>query len=134
MGLFDGFPFTRKEDRERRQKATEKRVAPFGLEAQREKQKEILRELFRKKDVTDLLFALYQAKDSYCYEDDEESEEGSEDVRKKRLAAARRKLKEISWVDGRTEAILLRLVELETSIKSLDDYPSAQDVLEGING
>ena len=54
MGLFDGFPFVSKEERERRRKDFEKRVAPFGVEEQREKLKALLAELFPTLDNTDI--------------------------------------------------------------------------------
>jgi len=124
MGLFDGFPFVSKEERERRKKDFEKRVAPFGVEEQREKLKELLSELFPGGDIKDSLFAYYDAKDAYNYK--EEKEDG--------IAAARVKLRKARWVDGRKETIILRLIEMENELTSLDDYPTADEVLEGLYG
>ena len=122
MGLFDGFPFTSKEERERRRKDFEKRVVPFGAEEQRAKLQETLKELFPKIDITDATFAFFNAKDAYTIK--ETKEEG--------LLAARQRLQKVRWVDGRTMAIMLRFVELENEVTSLDEYPTAQDVLKGL--
>ena len=122
MGWFDGFPFTSKEERERRRREFEKRVAPFGIDAQREKLAATLKELFPDVDAMDSMFVFFDAKDAYTYK--ETKEEG--------MAAARQKLRRNRWVNGRNEAILLRFVELESEIASLDDYPAARDVLDGL--
>ena len=122
MGWFDGFPFVSKEERERRKKDFDKRIAPFGIEEQREKLKSLLKELFPKVDIMDSMFVFYDAKDSYTKR--ETPEEG--------IMAARLRLKRTKWVDARSEAILLRLIELEVGITSLDEYPTAQDVLKGL--
>ena len=122
MGWFDGFPFVSKEERERRSKAFEKRVVPFGIEAQREKQKATLAELFPDVDPMDAIFAFYDAKDAYNYK--ETKEEG--------VVAARVRLRKARWVDGRKESILIRFIEIENELTSLDDYPTAEDVLKGL--
>ena len=122
MGWFDGFPFVSKEERERRRKDFEKRVVPFGLEKQRDKLRETLTDLFPKADITDATFAFYDAKDAYTSK--EEKQDG--------LIAAKQKLQKVRWIDGRTEAIMLRFVELENEITSLDEYPTAADVLNGL--
>jgi len=122
MGWFDGFPFTSKEERERRKKDFEKRLAPFGVEDQREKQKALLKELFPKIDQIDVLFAYYDAKDAYTKK--ETPEEGH--------VAARIKLRKARWIDGRNETIMIRLIEIELALESLDDYPTKEDVLEGL--
>jgi len=122
MGLFDGFPFVSKEERERRRKDFEKRIVPFGVEEQREKLKETMKELFPGVDRTDAIFVYFNAKDAYTLK--ETKEEGE--------VAARMKLKNVKWVDGRAIAIILRLIELETGIMSLDEFPTAKDVLNGL--
>jgi hypothetical protein len=122
MGLLDGFPFVSKEERERRRKDFEKRVAPYGVEEQREKLTETLKELFPKVDPMDTMFAFYDAKDAYTYK--ETKEEG--------YAAARLRLRRQRWIDGRKETIMLRFIELESEAASLDDYPTADDVLAGL--
>jgi len=122
MGWFEGFPFTTREERERRRKDFEKRLAPFGVEEQREKLKVTLGELFPGIDQQDLLFAYYDAKDAYTMK--ETDEEGHR--------AARFKLRKARWIDGRKETIMIRLIELEKAMTSLDDYPSAEDVLDGL--
>ena len=122
MAIFDGFPFTSKEERERKRRDFEKRVAPFGVEAQREKLKATLKELFPKLNQTDLLFVFYDAKDAYTNK--ETLDEGR--------AAARQRLRRHRWVDGRTETVMLRFIELENETASLDEYPVAKDVLDGL--
>ena len=124
MALFDGFPFTSKEERERRKRDFDKRVVPFGVEEQRDKVRETLKELLPKTDLLDATFAFFNAKDAYTLK--ETKEEG--------LAAARLKLSKVRWIDGRTMAILLRYVELETEITSLDEYPTAEEILNGLFG
>ena len=122
MGWFDGFPFVTKEERERRKRDFEKRIAPFGVEEQREKLKATLSELFPKEDQLDVVFAYYDAKDAYTAK--ETAEEG--------IRAARLKLRKARWVDGRKETIMLRLIELEIGLTSLDEYPTAADVMKGL--
>ena len=122
MGWFDGFPFVSKEERERRRKEFEKRVVPFGVEEQREKLKILLKELFPKVDATDAVFAFFDAKDTYTKK--ETKEEG--------YAAAQQKLRKTRWIDGRAETIMLRLIELESEITSLEEFPTAADVLNGL--
>ena len=124
MGMFDGFPFVSKEERERRRKDFEKRVAPFGVEEQREKLKETLAGLFPGADQTDIMFKYYNAKDAFTIK--ETKEEG--------LMAAQMKLRRTQKMDGRTETILLRLIELDTELTSLDEFPTAEQVLEGLFG
>ena len=122
MGWFDGFPFMSKEERDRRRKDFEKRVVPFGAEAQREKLKETLKELFPKVDNMDAVFAFFDAKDAYTRKDT--PEEG--------YAAARQRLRKQRWVNGRTETIMLRFIEMELLITSLDEFPTAAQVMEGL--
>ena len=123
MGWFDGFPFVSKEERERRARDFEKRIAPFGIDEQRDKLKATLVELFPENDYRDLLFAYYDAKDAYTSK--EISEEGK--------AAARFRLRKARWVDSRKEKIILRLIELEVALTSLDEFPTAKDVLAGLD-
>ena len=122
MGWFDGFPFVSKEERERRRKEFEKRVAPFGVDDQREKLSSTLKELFPDLNTTDAMFAFFDAKDAYTYKEDKE--EG--------YRAAKNKLRRQRWIDGRKETIMLRFLELENEITSLDDYPTAEQVLAGL--
>ena len=124
MGWFDGFPFVSKEERDRRRRDFEKRIAPFGVEVQREKLKEILKELFPDRDVTDSLFVYFDAKDAYT---NKETPEES-------YAAAKLKLRRQRWVDGRKETIILRLIELELEITSIEEFPTAKQVLDGLFG
>ena len=122
MGWFDGFPFTTKEDRERRRKDFEKRITPFGAYEQREKLKTTLTELFPGIDITELLFAYYNAKDSYTVEED--NAEG--------IKAARYKLRDLKWLNENGEKIMLKLIEMECGIKSLEEFPTAAQVLKEI--
>ncbi|GHU67416.1 hypothetical protein AGMMS49983_18550 [Clostridia bacterium] len=119
MGLFDGFPFTSKEDRERRTKDFENRVAPHGVEAQRDRMREMMKELFPEMDSKDAMFVFFDAKDSYTKK--EKGEAGR--------AAAAARLKKLRWVDERKTQIILAYVELESEIESMDDYPTAEQIL-----
>ena len=123
MGWFEGFPFVSKEERERRRKDFEKRVVPFGVEAQREKLKGTLKELFPGVDSTDAAFAFFDAKDAYTKK--ETKEEG--------YVAAQIKLRRTRWIDAGKEAIMLRFIELESEITSLDEFPTAAEVLAGLS-
>ncbi|MCL2493830.1 MAG: hypothetical protein FWF33_07315 [Clostridiales bacterium] len=123
MAWFDGFPFRSKEDRERSVKEFEKRVVPFGAEKQREKLQATLRELYPKADIKDVMFVFFDAKDAYMKK--ESKAEG--------LEAAKLRLKKVRWLDERGKATLIRFVELESGIDSLDDYPTAADVLSGLS-
>ena len=122
MGWFDGFPFVSKEERERRRKEFEKRVSPFGIEDQREKIKAVLIDLFPKVDQMDALFTFYDSKDAYTKK--ETKEEG--------VMAARARMRRQRWINGRNETIMLRFVEMENEIESLDDFPTAADVMDGL--
>ena len=124
MGWFEGFPFVSKEERERRRREFEKRVTPFGVENQREKLEQTLKGLFPKLNTTDTMFAFFDAKDAYTIK--ETKEEG--------YAAARSKLRRQRWIDGRSETIMLRFIELENEVTSLDDYPTAEQVMQGLFG
>jgi len=122
MGWFDGFPFVSKEERERRRKDFEKRIAPFGVEEQREKLKVTLAELFPKVDSTEAMFAFFDAKDAYTSKDEKELGEH----------AARIRMRRQKWLDEKKSAIMLCFIEMETGISSLDEYPTAADVLKAL--
>jgi len=122
MGWFDGFPFVSKKERERRSRDFQKRVAPFGVDEQREKLRKTLEELFPGMDQTDVMFTYYNAKDAYTYEETKDESE----------VAARRKLRRARWMDGQKETIMMRLLEMEMAITSLDEYPTGKDVLKGL--
>jgi len=122
MGWFEGFPFTSKEERDRRRKDFEKRVTPFGVEEQREKLGALLKELFPEIDKMDAMFAFFDAKDAYTYKETKEES----------YAAAQNKLRRIKWINRRNEVIMLRLIEIESGIASLDEYPTAKGVLSGL--
>ena len=122
MGWLDGFPFTSKEERERKRRDFEKRVAPFGVEEHREKLKVTLKDLFPDVDIMDSMFAFYDAKDAYTYK--ENKDEG--------YVAAKIKLKKARWAAGQNAIIMLRFIELESEIESLDEFPTADDVLAGL--
>ena len=122
MGWFDGFPFVSREERERRRKDFEKRIAPLGLDEQRDMLKATLCELFPGIDKIDLVFTYYDAKDSYTKKETPGESE----------MAARQKMRRARWMDGRKETIFIRLIEKEIALTSLDDFPTAKDVLDGL--
>jgi hypothetical protein len=123
MAWFEGFPFVSKEERARRQKKFERRLVPFGIEAQRDRAKETLTALFPDLDSKDSLFAFYDAKDAYTnYRDDEDKDA------RDGLAAATMKLRKLKWIDERKTKLLLAFIELESAIESLDDYPTLAQI------
>ncbi len=128
MGWFDGFPFTSNKERARRRKNFEKRIAPFGVEPQREKVQKTLHGLFPGIDDIDVMFAFFDAKDAYtkAAEEEAEAEDGEEVV--DGCAAACVRLQKHKWMDEHKEQVMLRFIELESKIPSLDEFPTADDV------
>lgn len=120
MAWFEGFPFVSKEERERRDREFKKRLVPCGLEESREHLQAVLKELFPDLDTKDGMFAFYDAKDSYTKND--KGELG-------RIAAMKR-LKRLKWIDDRKMYIFMALIELESEIDSLEDYPTKAQVLD----
>ena len=120
MGLFEGFPFVSKEERERRRKDFENRMAPYGVDETRDNLQQILKELFPSLDQRDSLFVFYDTKDSYTKSG--KGEEGL-DVAKKRMSRLR-------WIDERNKKLFLTFIEMESEITSLDEYPTAKQVLD----
>ena len=120
MGWFDGWPFKSKEESEQERVAFEKRVFPFG-EAQRECCKAVLEQIITAKKMrdTDKMFAFILAKDRFAK--GEQSEESME--------AARRELSKMRWMPPEQMELLLALVRLDARLPSLEDYPTAEDVL-----
>jgi hypothetical protein len=121
MGILDGFPFVSKEERVRREQEFDNRVLPFGIEQQRDAVKRLLSALIP--DGIDkpetLLFAFLVAKDAYTknYKGDPGTD------------AARKQLDRILRRSEREKALILAAVKLDTEITSLDDYPTAEEVL-----
>ena len=120
MGWFEGFPFVSKEERERRSKEFASRLVPFGIDEQREYTAKTLKELFPDHDTKDCLFTFFDAKDFYTKKD-----KGAPG-----LAAARVRLQRQKWIDERKTKIFLAFIELESEIESLDDYPTAEQVMD----
>ena len=119
MGWFDGFPFQSKADMEKEKRDFEKRVFPFGLE-QRDHARTVLQELIpHVKSDTELLFAFINSKDIYMK--DEQSEEG--------LLRARQQMKKLRYFTEEDKDRILTLVQLDAAAPSLENYPTAQDVL-----
>lgn len=120
MGLFEGYPFVSKEERERRRKAFEERLAPYGVEEQRECSRNLMKELFPDLDSKDSLFAFFDAKDSYTKHN--KGEMGR--------SAALARLKRLKWIDERNAKLFMTYIEMESEIDSLDDYPTAEQIID----
>ena len=122
MGWFEGFPFTSKEERERKKKEFENRVAPYGVDEQRKVLTTVLQELFPKIDIRSSLFVFYDAKDSYIV--NEMGDEGR--------AAAMARMKKSKWLSDRDKKVFLTLIEMESEIDSLEDFPTAEEVMQRV--
>ena len=120
MGLFEGYPFVSKEERERRRKDFEKRLAPHGIEEQRECSRKLLKELFPDLDSKDSLFVFFDAKDAYTRNDMGEAGR----------AAAQARFKRLKWIDERKAKLFMTFIEMESELDSLDDYPTAEQVID----
>ena len=120
MGMFDGFPFVSKEERDRRKRDSDKRLVPYGLEEQRKCLKKTLNRLFPDLSSQDALYVYYDAKDAYTK--NEKGEPGR--------IAAMKKLKAHKWIDDRKLMLFMKLIELESEIESLEDFPTAEDVIQ----
>jgi hypothetical protein len=123
MALFEGFPFVSKEERMRRQKETETRLFPLGLAAQRAAAQQVLKELLPDLPAQDKLFAFLDAKDAFTKYD-----KGTAGCH-----AARERIKRLRWIDGEKRTRLLRFIELESAAPSIEEYPTAADVIESLN-
>ncbi|MDR1796586.1 MAG: hypothetical protein LBR44_03945 [Clostridiales Family XIII bacterium] len=122
MGWLDGWPFTSKEDRERKQKEYSNRVFPFGEGPQRERAAELLGQLFgeaRNYDQQTFLFSFIAAKSEYILR-----EKG--DAGRARIIPMLKKY--MTREKPETVALMVAFIELETEIDSLDGYPTAADV------
>ncbi|MDR1028164.1 MAG: hypothetical protein LBL63_01955 [Clostridiales Family XIII bacterium] len=120
MGIFEGFPFVNKEERERRAREFNERVFPFGVETQREAVKGLLTELIpaspHKPDI--LLFAFIVAKDAYTAKG-----KGTQGI-----DAAHRALDRALRKGEREKALILAAVQADAEITTLDAYPTAEQV------
>ncbi|MDR3305937.1 MAG: hypothetical protein LBS85_07955 [Clostridiales Family XIII bacterium] len=118
MALFEGFPFVSKEERARKQKETENRLFPFGLDAQRDAARHVLTELFPDLQIQESLFAFLDAKDAFVKND--KGAPGRQ--------AALGRIKKIRRLDERKQTLLLRFIELESAAPSIEEYPTAAAV------
>ncbi|MDR1953494.1 MAG: hypothetical protein LBQ21_03325 [Clostridiales Family XIII bacterium] len=121
MGILNGFPFITKEERVRREQEFNNRVFPLGVEQQRDAAALLLSELIpegrTKPDM--LLFTFIVAKDAYMKNGKGEPGE----------TAARRALGRVMRKNEREKALILSAIKLEAEITSMDDYPTAEEVL-----
>jgi len=119
MGWLDGFPFVSREERERRDRLLEKRICPFGVEAQREKARMVLSQLFPNRQTEETLFAFFDAKDAYTQNGVGETDRNN----------ALTRLLRNSWMDDHAVNVMMCFIEMESEAKSLNEYPTANDVL-----
>lgn len=120
MGWFDGFPFKSREQMQKEQQDFEKNVFPLGME-QREAALAVLREVTTKKLPDDQkLFAFISAKDRFAKAETEEDG----------LAQMSKTFIKQSWLKQEDKIAIAALILLESRIESLEDYPTAQQVME----
>jgi hypothetical protein len=122
MGIFSGFPFETNKDRERISREFDNRMFPLGAEKQWEKTLEVLNELIDDKYIKNdmILFAYMSAKDKYTmYKEDGFGTE-----------AARNELDRVIKKNVEAKKLILTLIQLDTEIESLDDYPTPEHVRE----
>ncbi|MFV0351737.1 MAG: hypothetical protein ACK5JF_05425 [Oscillospiraceae bacterium] len=120
MGWFDGFPFKSREQMQKEQQDFEKNVFPLGME-QREVALAVLREVTTKKLPDDQkLFAFISAKDRFAKAETEEDG----------LAQMSKTFIKQSWLKQEDKIAIAALILLESRIESLEDYPTAQQVME----
>jgi hypothetical protein len=117
MGILDGFLFISKDERRRRQKDFDNRVFPFGVEAQRPLVEKALSELVddRNNSAEIQLFAYLSAKDKYILHEKSE----------KALALAKKEIERVIRKNNRAVSLILSLIQLDSEISSIEDYPSA---------
>jgi hypothetical protein len=125
MGFLDGFPFVNRDERRRREKEFDSLVFPLGVDDQRKAAVKLLSDLIppdgpNKPNI--LLFAFIVAKEAYVI--NEKGESG--------LAAARRELDRALRKDKREKDLILAAVVLDAEATSLDDYPTAEQVISSL--
>ena len=122
MGIFSGFPFETRKDRDRISREFDKRMFPLGVEEQWGKTQEVLSALIDKKLIKhDMIhFAYMSAKDKYTtYKDEGFGEQ-----------AAQNELNRIIRKNEEAKKLILALIRLDTETESLDDYPTPDRVRE----
>lgn len=119
MGIFDGFPFKSKDQVERERKEFADKILPLG-EAQKQKALAVLCQITGPKlRSEEKLFAFFTAKQQYL-----DAGGGTEGVR-----AAQKKLAGFRYVPKEDAQHIVAMVTLEKDVESLDDYPTAEQVL-----
>lgn len=128
LNIFDGFPFKSFKQMEKERKRYERRIFPFGMQAQRDAAKTVLRELIPNPKVADeeRLYAFISVKDLYTREVEEDDEPADQEEME---TAARKQLARLRWMTEEDKVAIFTLVRLECRITSLEEYPTAQDVL-----
>ncbi|MDR3224945.1 MAG: hypothetical protein LBT52_01465 [Clostridiales Family XIII bacterium] len=120
MRLLNGWPFVSKEVRARQEREFDERIFPLGMEAQRDKMKEVLLALIPKSasKIQYILFACLLSKDLYLQND--KTEEGI------RLAKAR--LDKILRNTEEEKLLIMTLAQMDAETDSLETYPTPEQV------
>lgn len=120
MSLFDGFPFTSKQQQDAEAADFEQRVLPLG-EGQRQAALGVLRQLMPRKKTrdTERLYAYLSCKNTYT---------GAANAGEGRLLAEKALQKQQVAVTAEEAALVLALAELDLAIGSLEEYPTAAAV------
>ena len=120
MGFFDFLAVKSKEQVERERKEFEARVIPMG-EAQKQAAAEVLMRLITRKNLAqnEKMFAFISTKDKYILTGG--GEEG--------MAEAKKMLKKQKWFKPEEKSIILALVQLESRVTSLEEYPTDEEIL-----
>ncbi len=120
MGFFDFLAIKSKEQMERERKEFEERVIPLG-EEQKQKASDTLARLIPRKNLAlnEKMFAFISTKDRFILS-------GSGDDG---LEQAKKMLKKQKWIKPEEKNIILALVQLESRITELEEYPTDEEIL-----
>jgi hypothetical protein len=120
MGILDKWPFVKREEIARREREFDERMFPFGFEEQRNKMRETLAELIPTpaSKMQYLLFACLLAKDKYMMSGWQESG----------LVEAKKLIDKVLKSTEDEKRLILTLARMDTEAKSLESYPTAEEV------
>jgi len=120
MSIFNGWPFVSKEERSRREQEFDERIFPLGMEAQREKMKEVLLALVpdSASKIQYILFACLLSKDLYLQNGKTE----------KGILLAKRKIDKILHNTKEEKLLIMTLAKMDADTDSLETYPTPEQV------
>ena len=120
MGIFNGWPFVKKSETERREREFDERMFPLGFDEQRGKIMQLLQELIPSPDkqLQYLMFATVMVKEHYL----------NNDRSKSSLIQAKKKIDSVVKITEQEKWMIVALAWLDTEATSLDNYPTADQV------